>query len=54
MKYLDLCIFFSPKMCNQVRVKKSVTEDLNGNCKLMNPSGRVIEKLNPVALGKIR
>ncbi|XP_016378324.1 integrin alpha-E-like [Sinocyclocheilus rhinocerous] len=37
-------------MCNQVRIKKSVTEDLNGDCKLMNPSGRVTGKPNPVAL----
>ncbi len=44
--------FLSPKMCNQVRVK-SVTEDLNGDCKLMNPSGGVIDKPNPVALCKI-
>lgn len=52
MKYLDLCIF-SSKMCNQVRVKKSATEDLNGDCKLMNALEGVIEKPNPVALGKI-
>ncbi|KAI2656171.1 Integrin alpha-E [Labeo rohita] len=37
-------------MCNQVRVKKSVTEDLNGDCKLMNDAGKVIEKPNLVAL----
>ncbi|XP_052431575.1 integrin alpha-E [Carassius gibelio] len=37
-------------MCNQVRIKKSATEDLNGDCKPMNPSGRVGRKLNPLAL----
>ncbi|XP_077064921.1 integrin alpha-E isoform X1 [Siphateles boraxobius] len=33
-------------MCNQVRIKKSVSEDLNGNCQLINPIEKV--KLNPV------
>ncbi|XP_039526521.1 integrin alpha-E isoform X2 [Pimephales promelas] len=33
-------------MCNQVRIKKKLTEDLNGNCQLMNPIEKV--KLNPV------
>ncbi|XP_073674035.1 integrin alpha-E isoform X2 [Garra rufa] len=37
-------------MCNQVRVKKSKAEDLNGDCKLMRPTGAVIQKPNPVAL----
>ncbi|KTF73466.1 hypothetical protein cypCar_00048040 [Cyprinus carpio] len=36
-------------MCNQVCIKKSVTEDLNGDCKLMgNPTGKV--KLNHAEL----
>ncbi|XP_016092212.1 integrin alpha-E-like [Sinocyclocheilus grahami] len=37
-------------MCNQIRVKEGVTEDLNGDCQLMNPTAKVIKKLNPVAL----
>ncbi|XP_058655030.1 integrin alpha-E isoform X2 [Onychostoma macrolepis] len=37
-------------MCNQVRTQKSGTEDLNGDCKLMNPSGSLEKKTNPVAL----
>ncbi|XDV32531.1 hypothetical protein PO909_003321 [Leuciscus waleckii] len=32
-------------MCNQVRIKKSSTEDLNGKCTLMNP---LKVKMNPV------
>uniref|UniRef100_A0A8C2KKU8 Integrin, alpha E, tandem duplicate 1 n=1 Tax=Cyprinus carpio TaxID=7962 RepID=A0A8C2KKU8_CYPCA len=40
--HLFICVFFSFKMCNQVCIKKSVTEDLNGDCKLMgNPTGKV-------------
>ncbi|KAK9961857.1 hypothetical protein ABG768_007257 [Culter alburnus] len=35
-------------MCNQVCIKESVTEDLNGNCQLMNPIGK--GKLNPAKL----
>ncbi|XP_048017276.1 integrin alpha-E-like [Megalobrama amblycephala] len=35
-------------MCNQVHMKESVTEDLNGNCQLMNPIGK--GKLNPAKL----
>ncbi|XP_067222151.1 integrin alpha-E-like [Chanodichthys erythropterus] len=35
-------------MCNQVHIKESVTEDLNGNCQLMNPIGK--GKLNPAKL----
>ncbi|KAK2881210.1 hypothetical protein QQF64_008442 [Cirrhinus molitorella] len=36
-------------MCNQVRIT-SVTEDLNGDCKLMSSTGKFIKKPNPVAL----
>lgn len=39
-------------MCNQIRVKQSATEDLNGDCKLVDSTGKFIKKFNPVALGK--
>lgn len=41
-------LFFS-KMCNQVHTRKSVTEDLNGNCQQM--SGAEKKDLNPANLG---
>ncbi|XP_042611386.1 integrin alpha-E-like [Cyprinus carpio] len=37
-------------MCNQIRVKQSATEDLNGDCKLVDSTGKFIKKFNPVAL----
>ncbi|XP_043115723.1 integrin alpha-E [Puntigrus tetrazona] len=37
-------------MCNQIRAKINKAEDLNGDCKLMNPSGGVLGNPNPVAL----
>ncbi len=45
-------VYFSSKMCNQVRIKKSAAEDFNGDCKLMNPRGTT-DKLNPIASGEI-
>ncbi|XP_048017036.1 integrin alpha-E isoform X2 [Megalobrama amblycephala] len=35
-------------MCNQVRTKKSITEDLNGNCQQISDAGK--EDLNPAKL----
>ncbi len=46
-------VYFSSKMCNQVRIMKSAAEDFNADCKLMNPSGGTTDKLNPVASGEI-
>ncbi|XP_052473018.1 integrin alpha-E isoform X16 [Carassius gibelio] len=37
-------------MCNQIRVRESSSEDLNGECKLMYSTGTVIKKMNPVTL----